>query len=957
VNGVIGATGGNSTNWNTAFGWGNHASAGYWSSTSMGGIERSSGTGTDLNTTGSGLIHQYGTTSAWLNMPVSSYGHALTLNASINMSQFYMDIRHGQTDFGDLYFRTKNTTGWATWRKLWHSGNLTPSLINAFGTNGANQTNLDTALTEGQYHYINTSTNTPAASTYGTLVNFVSSGQVQNNSNNWLTQLAIDTLDEMHFRKKINSAAFTAWRRVWHSGNLNHATADFTAQALTVTGQAHVASDVNINNGAALNARHINGRTTAASGANDHLHLQYSNGFNVYIGAAATPSNLTTYGTITSSAAQPTLLNLTRTNSTVNVGVQYSSTSTTIFAGMGSAGEFAIGTAADLTGGAFKVAAASGNMSTTGTITAGSTATAKTFMLANDATDTVSHRFSLHSGTNTEYGMMLWNTNGTVGAWSTMIYGSNQSNRRISFGKQNTATMTLHSHITEGAHFNLDDWSLNITGTLNSSTSAVINTTTPGTAAKYNIHFTRTSTADFAQGITWAGHNTDNVAAGIYVQNSGSYGTKMYFATTNNYTTGAQTRMMIDQLGNVGIGTVSPNAAAKLTVNGNIYAGPSSNVQIIGADNGGLSYNAQAASALYIRATAYNNPIIFTQATNGEILRIADSGNVGIGTVSPTTKLDVNGTITATRLISTQATGTAPFAVTSTTLVTNLNTEMLGGFKAETGQGKAWGFIPVVKSDGVMEAGRYIDFTHTSNSGADFHVRLSTDGASNSDLYINSNAIYHAGNLNRSTVDFSTRNLNITGKAVIEAINNDDAAIIELNTRYASENWRARIISDYYGGKYAAAVQHGMSFIGGRDGFENFRWFTKALVEHMTLSKDGNLTVKGNITSNSDARLKTNIEDYKNGIETVLKLRPVTFDWVDRDIKDDFGFIADEIKETLPSVVLEGDDSNKTLSMDYSRITAVLTKAVQEQQDIINKQNATIEELMNRLERLENRLK
>jgi hypothetical protein len=157
---------------------------------------------------------------------------------------------------------------------------------------------------------------------------------------------------------------------VWHAGNLNHATADFTAQTLTVTGQAHVASNININNGSSLNARHINGRTAAASGVTDHLYLQYSNGFNVYIGAAANSSNLTTYGTITSSAAQPTLLNLTRTNNTVNVGVQYSSTSTTIFAGMGSAGEFAIGTTADLTGGAFKVVAASGNVSTTGTITA-----------------------------------------------------------------------------------------------------------------------------------------------------------------------------------------------------------------------------------------------------------------------------------------------------------------------------------------------------------------------------------------------------------------------------------------------------------------------------------------------------------------------------------------------------------------------------------------------------------
>jgi Chaperone of endosialidase len=50
------------------------------------------------------------------------------------------------------------------------------------------------------------------------------------------------------------------------------------------------------------------------------------------------------------------------------------------------------------------------------------------------------------------------------------------------------------------------------------------------------------------------------------VQSASSYGTKMYFATTNLFATGAQSRMMIDSQGNVGIGTNAPTA--KLSVNG-----------------------------------------------------------------------------------------------------------------------------------------------------------------------------------------------------------------------------------------------------------------------------------------------------------------------------------------------------------------------------------------------------
>src|SRR5690606_15208762 len=47
-----------------------------------------------------------------------------------------------------------------------------------------------------------------------------------------------------------------------------------------------------------------------------------------------------------------------------------------------------------------------------------------------------------------------------------------------------------------------------------------------------------------------------------------SYGTKMYFGTTDAYATGSQTRMTIDHTGKVGIGTTAPTEA--LSVNGAI---------------------------------------------------------------------------------------------------------------------------------------------------------------------------------------------------------------------------------------------------------------------------------------------------------------------------------------------------------------------------------------------------
>jgi hypothetical protein len=99
---------------------------------------------------------------------------------------------------------------------------------------------------------------------------------------------------------------------------------------------------------------------------------------------------------------------------------------------------------------------------------------------------------------------------------------------------------------------------------------STFNATTPGQTSFCGLHFSGQSTSDRVAGITWNGGTSDSsTQAGIYVQGSGAYGSKMYFATTNSFATGAQTRMIIDPSGNVGIGTNSPTK--KLHVAGDIY--------------------------------------------------------------------------------------------------------------------------------------------------------------------------------------------------------------------------------------------------------------------------------------------------------------------------------------------------------------------------------------------------
>lgn len=86
-----------------------------------------------------------------------------------------------------------------------------------------------------------------------------------------------------------------------------------------------------------------------------------------------------------------------------------------------------------------------------------------TIRLTADASNTSAHRIAVYDSGTTSYGMMLWNSNGTAGEWSTMIYGPNQANRRISFGKVTGASFAVHSDVTEFAYFDLDDYTLRLT--------------------------------------------------------------------------------------------------------------------------------------------------------------------------------------------------------------------------------------------------------------------------------------------------------------------------------------------------------------------------------------------------------------------------------------------------------------------------------------------------------------
>jgi hypothetical protein len=57
----------------------------------------------------------------------------------------------------------------------------------------------------------------------------------------------------------------------------------------------------------------------------------------------------------------------------------------------------------------------------------------------------------------------------------------------------------------------------------------------------------------------------------------------------------------------------------------------------------------------------------------------------------------------------------------------------------------------------------------------------------------------------------------------------------------------------------------------------------------------------------------------------------------DYSIKEN-GFIAQELQKIMPSLVIEGKDKDKLLSVNYTALIPVLTQALQEQQKTIKAQ-------------------
>lgn len=398
---------------------------------------------------------------------------------------------------------------------------------------------------------------------------------------------------------------------------------------------------------------------------------------------------------------------------------------------------------------------------------------------------------------------------------------------------------------------------------------------------------------------------------------------------------------------NIGIATTSTPYVGIGTTN------PAYKLEVVGDTN--------VQGNLYLNGNLLVDAATETWSTiSSDIYRLV--GNIGIGTSSPTEKLDVSGNIKgsgnltvsgnaqASRFISTVASGTAPFQVTSDTVVANLNAARLNGKTAPGGNivgdtdtqtltNKTL-TLPTFGSTGVAFNGSSSGVTTVRASASAFGIVI-VPSVSGIQTFVTTGAV---GVVTSGMIsDLSIVNADIATSAAIaysklsltNSIVNADIAVGAAITNGKLANSTISGISlganlnDLTAGSYIN-YSSGTTYNGSTAITVSIAG-TSVNTANTVVVRDslGNFTAATitatDFNSTSDINLKENVETVSNALSVANSLRGVKFDWKENH-KTSYGVIAQELEQVLPELVNPGEIK----SVNYNGLIGVLIEAVKE---------------------------
>lgn len=133
---------------------------------------------------------------------------------------------------------------------------------------------------------------------------------------------------------------------------------------------------------------------------------------------------------------------------------------------------------------------------------------------------------------------------------------------------------------------------------------------------------------------------------------------------------------------------------------------------------------------------------------------------------------------------------------------------------------------------------------------------------------------------------------------------------------------------------------YGMSYFHGSSGVTSldtigFHFGTAtAAGSPFQFTSNGNFVASGDITTNSDERIKKNIKPIEDALKKVLALNGVTYNLTNgTDDKERIGLIAQNVETYVPQAVL---DSGEIKSVAYGNLVGLLVEAIKDQQKQID---------------------
>jgi hypothetical protein len=381
-------------------------------------------------------------------------------------------------------------------------------------------------------------------------------------------------------------------------------------------------------------------------------------------------------------------------------------------------------------------------------------------------------------------------------------------------------------------------------------------------------------------------------------------------ASTNNLTFGVNSseRMRIDSNGNVGIGTTSPDRPVHLSGSGIRNYFKAETTGSANSSESGFEIKTPSSNWLINSLGATDALIFYDLGNTSERMRLDSSGNVGIGTSTPSQALEVNGT---SRLGATAAAGSMLDIFGDTTSANGVTLRStyygVGGYgpiKFETGGTERMR----IDSSGNVGIGTSSpsDKLHVGGSGAFIRVDRS-DGEAGITL------MYNGSNSTRSNIATQT---------------NGDLAIDTANTERMRIDSSGNILFNTTA--VPSASSGGAAFDPNTNGRAVLKLATtntgnQGLAEFFNPNGQvGGIVTNGSATAyntSSDYRLKTNAQPMTGATDRLKQLNPVNFEWIADGTRVD-GFLAHEAQAIVPEAVTGAKDAMR--DEEYEVTPAVL---------------------------------